>query len=289
MARLPCNIRVKHKNRYAQSIQDLRKHLYRNFQLDRTFGTMFFETVGRTNGRTDRQTAARSNTMPFGHRKTRSGPCAINDIQFCFAKDIINMGSVSGWASKTLLTDAWNRTGTFRCPLWFTLYIISVSDIVKLFRVQLLILKYLLFAVFLWRLFWDTVVISNYLTKIRQNCCAVVVVPSPASWIHSPHVEAGLVFTVMATFAVVWLSFNKWLAVTSILLSSSWIVKVSPSVNKKTNFGSRNDKDHARNSTGFLFCQLCLQTKWCTAIWLTAIDILTVSDSLFPPIENKAY
>ena len=55
MARLPCNIRVKHKNRYAQSIQDLRKHLYRNFQLDRTFGTMFFEKVGRTNGRTDIQ------------------------------------------------------------------------------------------------------------------------------------------------------------------------------------------------------------------------------------------
>ena len=71
MARLPCNIRVKHKNRYAQSIQDLRKHLYRNFQLDRTFGTMFFEKVGRTNGRKGRHTAARSNTMPFGHRKRK--------------------------------------------------------------------------------------------------------------------------------------------------------------------------------------------------------------------------
>ncbi len=36
-----------------------------------------------------------------------------------------------------------------------------------------------------------------------------------------------------------------------------YIVKISRSVNKKTDVGSRDDKDHARNSTGFLFCQLC--------------------------------
>jgi len=34
------------------------------------------------------------------------------------------------------------------------------------------------------------------------------------------------------------------------------IVKISRSVNKKTDVGSRNDKGHARNSTEFPFCQL---------------------------------